>query len=107
MLPQDFTFVVNLNDGSNVTVCGQKVSMQNQVIVPSADTVTVDTLRSEVLFPLQETFDLIGIAWDIQNDVLNMACQYHIEADYGKICRTCAASICRRCRCMIGMASAT
>lgn len=84
MLPQDFTFVVNLNDGSNVTVCGQKVSMQNQVIVPSADTVTVDTLRSEVLFPLQETFDLIGIAWDIQNDVLNMACQYHIEADYGK-----------------------
>ena len=84
MLPQDFTFVVNLNDGSNVTVCGQKVSMQNQVIVPSADTVTVDTLRSEVLFPLQETLDLIGIAWDIQNDVLNMACQYHIEADYGK-----------------------
>lgn len=84
MLPQDFTFVVNLNDGSNVTVCGQKVSMQNQVIVPSADTVTVDTLRSEVLFPLQETFDLIGIAWDIQNDVLSMACQYHIEADYGK-----------------------
>ena len=58
--------------------------MQNQVIVPSVDTVTVDTLRSEVLFPLQETFDLIGIAWDIQNDVLNMACQYHIEADYGK-----------------------
>lgn len=48
------------------------------------ETVTVDTLRSEVLFPLQEAFDLIGIAWDIQNDVLNMACQYHIEADYGK-----------------------
>ena len=43
-----------------------------------------DTLRSEVFFPLQETFDLIGIAWDIQNDVLSMACQYHIEADYGK-----------------------
>ena len=84
MLPQDFTFAVDLNDGSNVTVCGQKVSMQNPIIVPSADTVTVDTLRSEVLFPLQETLDLIGIAWDIQNDVLNMACQYHIEADYGK-----------------------
>ena len=84
MLPQDFTFVVNLNDGSNVTVCGQKVSMQNPVTVPSVETVTVDTLRSEVFFPLQETFDLIGIAWDIQNDVLSMACQYHIEADYGK-----------------------
>ena len=48
MLPQDFTFVVNLNDGSNVTVCGQKVSMQNPVTVPSVETVTVDTLRSEV-----------------------------------------------------------
>ena len=84
MLPQDFTFAVDLNDGSNVTVCGQKVSMQNLVIVPSVETVTVDTLRSEVFFPLQEAFDLIGIAWDIQNDVLSMACQYHIEADYGK-----------------------
>lgn len=62
MLPQDFTFVVNLNDGSNVTVYGQKVSMQNPVTVPSVETVTVDTLRSEVFFPLQETFDLIGIA---------------------------------------------
>lgn len=54
MLPQDFTFVVNLNDGSNVTVCGQKVSMQNPVTVPSVETVTVDTLRSEVFFPCRK-----------------------------------------------------
>lgn len=84
MLPQDFTFVVDINDGATVTVCGQKMSMQNQIITPSMEAVSVNVLRSETFFPLQETFDLIGIAWDIQNDVLSMACQYHIEADYGK-----------------------
>lgn len=54
MLPQDFTVVVDLNDGSNVTVCGQKVSLQNPIIVPSVETVTVDTLRSEVFFPCRK-----------------------------------------------------
>ena len=35
MLPQDFTFVVNLNDGSNVTVCGhsaQPVQILNDAV---------------------------------------------------------------------------